>query len=256
MNDDRIDALVLFGGAAKALDDSGRFGGYLVLFGDAEHPDASTYKDYFAADTDYWSDLPATLPVIYGHGQDPMIRARRLGRGTVKADDDGAGLWLEGQLALRDAYEQKVWQMIQDGKLGLSSGSAPHLIRRDKQGNGTHKVASWPLVEASLTPTPAEPRILVHALKSLGLGGAAPAPSLAESLATLATDARGLVVLVERALKAREAEGRDLSAPKLAALKEAHAELGRLIATASAPAEARKRLASAYLAYAASGDIT
>jgi hypothetical protein len=72
----------------------------------------------------------------------------------------------------------------------------------------------------------------------------------------LATDARGLVVLVERALKAREAEGRDLSAPKLAALKEAHAELGRLIATASAPAEARKRLASAYLAYAASGDIT
>jgi phage head maturation protease len=243
MNDDHIDALVLFGGAAKALDDSGRFGGYLVLFGDAEHPDASTYKDYFAADTDYWSDLPATLPVIYGHGQDPTIRARRLGRGTVKADDDGAGLWLEGQLALRDAYEQKVWQMIQDGKLGLSSGSAPHLIRRDKQGNGTHKVASWPLVEASLTPTPAEPRILVHALKSLGLGGAAP-------------DARGLVVLVERALKAREAEGRDLSAPKLAALKEAHAELGRLIATASAPAEARKRLASAYLAYAASGDIT
>src|SRR3972149_10048085 len=49
------------------------------------------------------------------------------------------------------------------GVIGLSSGTASHLARR----NGG-KILRWPVVEYSLTPTPAEPRTIgVTQLKSL-----------------------------------------------------------------------------------------
>ncbi len=248
---DEFDTLIEFGGAAKALDETGRFGGHLVLWGDADHTDLSSYKDYFAKETDHWAEFPARVPVIYSHGQDAKLGIKRIGTAEVKADD--VGLWLEGQLALRDEYERKIFGMIKEGKLGLSSGSAPHLVRRDKQSNGSHKIVSWPIAEASLTPTPAEPRILVHALKSLVGGEADSAKSLAETLESLATDVERARVLAERAHKARMSAGRSLSAEKVAALKALSDSLVRLHEAASAPAEARKRLARARLAMAASG---
>ena len=45
--------------------------------------------------------------------------------------------------------------------LGWSSGSVPHLVQRTKGSlPGTQKITSWPIVELSLTPTPAEPRTI------------------------------------------------------------------------------------------------
>lgn len=249
-----VDTLVEFGGAAKALDDAGRVGGHLVLWGDAEHTDISPYRDYFAKDTRFRLEHRTAVEAIYHHGRDPILQDREIGLGSVKADE--IGLWYEGQLHLRDEYERKVWAMVKAGKLGLSSGSVPHLVRREKQANGSHKITSWPIVEASLTPTPAEPRILVHALKSPMCDDADTAPSLVSTLESLATDAERARVLTESAIRSRAREGRSLPAEKVAALKALRDGLDRLIREATAPdraADARKRLLREGLAYAASG---
>lgn len=164
------DTLIAFGGELKALD-SGKVGGYLVLFGDAEHPDASAQRDYFTAETDFG---PFTKSVIlYDHALDPTLGAVELGEAELKRDK--VGVWMEAQLKLRAEYEErfgaylgKIGQGIKARKFGLSSGTASHLVRREPQANGVHKVLRWPLgLDASITPTPAEPRTLARAIKSL-----------------------------------------------------------------------------------------
>jgi len=160
------EALVLFGGAVKALGD-GRIGGYLVTYSTAQDPDLSEFRDYFTAETDFdLDDGAGKASVYYAHGQDPHLGKRRLGKATLKADD--AGVWAETQLALRDEYEKKIYELATAGKLGWSSGSTSHLVERKSIGDA-HQVLHWPITEASLTPTPAEPRCGAVALKSLSV---------------------------------------------------------------------------------------
>lgn len=158
--------MVLFGDSVKALDDNGKVGGYLVLFGSAEKTDASSFRDYFTPETDFGLDLSTKARVLYQHGMDAKIGNRTLDIGAMKTDD--AGVWIEGQLKMRDEYERAIFSMAKAQKLGWSSGTAKHLIRREPQPNGSNRVTSWPLgLDASLTPNPAEPRTHAMALKSL-----------------------------------------------------------------------------------------
>jgi hypothetical protein len=171
---DPFEQLIYYGGAAKALDDKGKVGGYLVLYGSPDATDASPLRDYFTPETDF--DLDAVggkSRLLYHHGLDRKIGNRKIGLGNANLKADDVGIWLESQLNLRDAYEAKMFQMVQDKKLGLSSGTVNHLIRREKQSNGSNKILAWPLgLDASLTPAPAEPRTQAVALKSLLLDAA------------------------------------------------------------------------------------
>ena len=152
-----MDELVYFGSEVKALGD-GKVGGYLVRYSTKSDPDLT--GDYFTAGTDYGVMDGANLPVYYHHGFDPTVKNKRIGRGTVKYDE--AGLWLEAQLELRDEYEKMIYSLAEKGKLGWSSGAAGHLVERKDGG-----ILSWPIAEASLTPSPAEPRNSVMPIKSL-----------------------------------------------------------------------------------------
>lgn len=155
------ETLVCFGDEIKALDETGRVGGYLVRFGTATETDLT--GDYFDAATDFGTATETA--VYYHHGLDATLKARRLGRGTLRQDD--AGVWMEAQLELRDEYERKLFEMIRAGKMGLSSGTAAHLVQRSPAGKAQH-IDHWPLgLDASITPTPAEPRTSVVALKTL-----------------------------------------------------------------------------------------
>lgn len=152
--------LVARGGAVKALGD-GRLGGYLVLYGDREHTDL--VGDYFAPDTDFGDH--DTSPVLYHHGADPDLGARKLSDGHLRRDR--IGVWIETQLALRDEYERAIYALAERGKLGWSSGTAAHLVERVPDGSAK-RITRWPLgLDASLTPTPAEPRTAAVPLKSL-----------------------------------------------------------------------------------------
>jgi len=154
------DYLVWYGDAVKALGD-GRVGGYLVRFTSPDDPDME--GDYFDAATDF-GELK-TSAVYYQHGMDPRLKTRRLG--VAELSEDEFGVWAEMQLSLRDEYEKFIYDMTKAGKMGWSSGTAPHLVERERSGKSWH-IKHWPLgLDASLTPTPAEPRNTAVSLKSL-----------------------------------------------------------------------------------------
>lgn len=169
------ETLIQFGSEVKALNDTGRVGGFLVLFGDATTGDLSKYRDYFDAATYYGNHK--TSAVIYNHALDEQLKGTVLDcEGALEVKD--AGVWIESQLELRDDYEKAVFKMVKDKKLGWSSGTASHLVEREPVNEGkAHHVTRWPLgLDASLTPTPADYRNVAqvvslkswdHHLKSL-----------------------------------------------------------------------------------------
>lgn len=151
-------ALVFFGGAVKALGD-GRIGGQLVR--QTKRGDYDLTGDRFTDATDYG---PYTdVPVFYNHAQDPVIGKRILA--TARLSKNDAGVWAETQLLMRDEYEREIYKLAEAGRLGWSSGTAAHLVERAPEGKG-FAIKAWPIVEASLTPTPAEPRNSAVTLKS------------------------------------------------------------------------------------------
>jgi HK97 family phage major capsid protein/HK97 family phage prohead protease len=148
------------GGEVKALDDNGRIGGYLVRFSTENDPDLT--GDYFTKDTDFGE--AEKLPVLYNHGFDKHFGKRKIGVAKVSKDD--VGVWAESQLALADEYEKMVFELAKAGKLGYSSGAAAHTVDREQSAKA-YWIKQWYMAEASLTPTPAEPRNSVTPIKSL-----------------------------------------------------------------------------------------
>lgn len=157
--------VVFYGGALKALGD-GRWGGYLVQYGTPDQADI--VGDYFIKNTDF--DWPDELDEItgtcyYNHGLDPVLKTRKLGSAILKKDE--FGIWAEGQMQLRDRYERYIYSEIEAGRMGLSSGTLPNLMAKKSVGGGKHEITAWPIgKDVSITPTPAEPRNTVLALKS------------------------------------------------------------------------------------------
>lgn len=183
--------------AVKFIDGADRIGGYAVRYGDDRHTDLSETSDYFTADTDYWLDKWDRRPMLYQHGyiDGDIARAQKALQLSASQEEtdtftqlvsdltelklnpvvgvwdsakaDALGIWLEGELDKSRKYRGYIKRMIEQEALAQSSDSAPHLVMRQPQANGSHKVIRWPIVASSLTPTPAEPRLLpVEAIKS------------------------------------------------------------------------------------------
>jgi HK97 family phage prohead protease len=161
------EVLCWIGDAVKASSD-GRFAGYLVRFDNRGNANDTT-GEYFTAKTDFGRPLKSgdefDLNLYYGHGFTDVFGNQVIGRGKVKMDD--AGLWYEGQIDISNRYMAKVNQLLREGRLGLSSGAAPHLVAYSKKNADRKEILSWPIAEASLTPCPAEPRNSVVPVKSL-----------------------------------------------------------------------------------------
>jgi hypothetical protein len=156
--------LIAFGGTVKALGD-GKVGGYLVVFSDKTSPDLE--NEFFTRDTDYALTDPAGSLVFFHHGLDPNIGKKRLTASPAMLKVDDFGVWVEAQLALRDEYEKWIYERTQQAKMGWSSGTAPNLVEIISMDNGTGWIKTWPLgLDASITPTPAEPRAKVLPLKT------------------------------------------------------------------------------------------
>mgnify|MGYP001236432082 CR=1 FL=1 len=137
--------------AVKALDKPGRIGGYLVIWGDSSRKDLQ--GEFFTRDTDLALKWYPVRPVLYHHGLDGTLQTKMIGQLDTFVVND-VGLWVEGQLDMRDQYVRAIERLVQEGKLGWSSGSLPHMVQVERSG----KIKRWPIVEGSMTPTPAEPR--------------------------------------------------------------------------------------------------
>ena len=146
--------------AIKALNDEGRVGGYLVVWGNAQQRDLQ--NEYFTPETELGLDWYDKRPALYHHGVDGNVKAAVIGAIDTLTEDE-IGVWAEAQLDLRKRYVRAVLKLVDKGVLGWSSGSLPHLVEVADDGSIKH----WPIVEGSLTPAPAEPRRTdVHAIKS------------------------------------------------------------------------------------------
>lgn len=136
-------------------DDTAMVGGWGVVFG-AQDLDGET----FTRETDYMLGLVPDKPVFYDHTMNSVKHS--LGR-VVKAEVGGDGIWIEAELDRHAEYVAHVLKLVEAGALGWSSGSVGHLVRRE--GN---VIKTWPVVEWSLTPTPAEPRTIgVEVIKAM-----------------------------------------------------------------------------------------
>lgn len=157
--DDMEDLLIAFGTEIKA-DAKGNIKGYLVCFTDSSSPD--TTGDYFTANTDFGRDLTegSSINLYYHHGMDETIKKSAIGKGYIKKTS--AGVWFEGQIAMADEYGRMIAELARKGKLGFSSGAGSHLVERKMVGSA-YEITRWCLAEASITPTPAEPKCIVEA---------------------------------------------------------------------------------------------
>jgi len=146
MTDNRVRFLK----AADGSVDRSRIGGYLVRYGSEQRKDLQ--GEYFTPETDYGLDWYDRRPLLYHHGMDTTMRDRVIGViDTMKADD--TGIWVEAQLELANEYVQAVLELVDKGALGWSSGALGYLVEYGRNG----EIKKWPIVEGSLTPTPADP---------------------------------------------------------------------------------------------------
>lgn len=143
-------------------------GGYGVVFGGTDL-DGET----FTAETDFMLDLVPVKPVFIDHSEDTFINSdgktiklagvtAPVGK-VLEVTADDVGLYMKLQLEKAGRYWGVVEQMIGTGKAGLSSGTVGHLARRKGK-----TITRWPIVEESITLTPAEPRTVgIERLKAL-----------------------------------------------------------------------------------------
>ena len=113
----------------------------------------------FSADTDYMLELVPVKAIMYDHG---AALKHIIGKAAIVAMDD-FGLWVEAELDRHANYVAKIETLVKKGALGWSSGTVGHMAQREGKS-----ITRWPVVEFSLTPTPAEPRTLgVEVIKHL-----------------------------------------------------------------------------------------
>lgn len=190
----------------------GRVGGYLVVWGSPAQKDLQ--GEYFTPETDLRLNWYDQRPVLYHHGLDSDLKAEEIGV-IISLKADNTGVWAEAQLDMRNKYVRRVLQLIEQGVIGWSSGSIPHLVEVATDG----RIKRWPIVEGSLTPTPAEPRrTTVSAIKSALVSAAkepqAEEPSRSESAQpdhsqatrTKAMDLKQILIMLLTALQQAKPE--------------------------------------------------
>lgn len=156
-DEDDGEILIAFGGEIKALeekDGKGGFEGFLVRYSDSENPDL--VGDFFTKSSELYVEDGAVIPVLYDHGLNATLKRRKIGRAKVEHQD--VGLFVRGELDLRDDFEKAIYDdLVKKGKTGLSSGAASHMVTRKKSDKkGIHEILQWGIAEASITPAHTE----------------------------------------------------------------------------------------------------
>jgi hypothetical protein len=144
-------------GILKSVSGTGsRYGALAIRFSGPDEKDLQ--GEYFTAYTDFSSAGDAEPVVLIGHGNpiDPALTRfseLSLGPAAIKRKHDG--IFASFELYEGDPVDAAIIELIHAGALRWSSGSRSDLAQRKSNG----EITRWPIIEVSLTPTPAEPRL-------------------------------------------------------------------------------------------------
>ena len=155
------DLLTAPGAAIKALNHH-TVGGYAIMF--TSPYDVDREGDWFSRDTGLDLDDRSSVTGYWHHLLDPSV-PEPLGKATFEINDEG----VFATLKLRnDDVGQRIFKLAEADRLSWSSGSASHLVRKEKVGN-SNWIRRWPVVEFSVLgrEDAAMPQAKVTALKSL-----------------------------------------------------------------------------------------
>ncbi len=112
------------------------------------------YGERFTPNTDFCLDWykDGVRPLLYHHGLDAAAGVVPVGTITDLSVRAALGGWMQGQLDAQSQYYGAIRDLVKAGKLFLSSGAMAHLVDVDRKSGDIRR---WPVVEGSLTPTPA-----------------------------------------------------------------------------------------------------
>lgn len=121
--------------------------GYGIVFGGED-----LQGERFTPDTNFMLENIKRLPVLWEHNAGSVKDV--LGWAIpVKVDD--VGVFFEIALKKSNKYISAIQKLVEQGRMGLSSGALPWTLEKD--GN---VIKTWQAAELSMTVTPAEPRTL------------------------------------------------------------------------------------------------
>ena len=132
----------------EAGDEGMVLGGYGIVFGGTDLD-----GDTFTKDTDFDLTYVPQKVALWSHAKDSKIRGKIGQVQSVKVDE--VGVWFETQIARSQKYFDAIKRLADMGMLGYSTGTAPQLMIKE-----ANVIKTWPIVEVSITPCPAEPRTL------------------------------------------------------------------------------------------------
>jgi hypothetical protein len=213
-------------------------------------------------------------PILVDHGFDPTIKFTSIGS-ELSTEEREEGDWVRGQLDKANKYYSRVKKLIEAGKVGWSSAAPDHKVKIASDGT----IERWPVIEYSLTTTPAKPNTVAFAMKSAlaaeileGIEDSTdtvkqaaaelaaaieqtpesdPEPvSLADHSEQVLAGVKAWVERMEERSDFRMKVGRELSKANIEALRAAHATIGALLEKADKPSEDEQRKVEASKAFA------
>lgn len=129
--------------------------GYGVVFDTTD-----LHGQKFTKDTEFhFSRAPEGMPVLWEHGQDNI--KTRIGIVKDVAIDD-VGHWYTIKLDTSNKYLSAIRELAKEGRIGLSTGTAPHLMK-----TADNVITEFGTAEVSLTICPAEMNTLGATVKNV-----------------------------------------------------------------------------------------
>ena len=206
-------------------------------------------------------------PVLYHHGFNDAIKMAPVGF-EISTEPRDEGDWVRAELDKASKYYNRVAQLVRDGKVGWSSAAPDHKVKIASDGT----IETWPVIEYSLTPTPAFPNHVAFAMKSADAAevlnsakaeipdpladieqtpeGDSVPESLADHSEQVLAGMKAWVERMEERSDFRMKVGRELSKANIEALRTAYQTIGALLEKADKPSEDEERAAEAAKAVA------
>ncbi len=154
-------------GTAVKDGDNGHIGGRCVVFSNPQNADST--GDYFDRETELDAHVGMTGPIYLHHtlplktGDGVKRISMKIGEATITdIDDEGVevdGILYDHLVKSHDKWTRRLMKTIKkaikSSAMGWSTGTAAHLVMREKVGDATH-IKRWPLgLDFSITPTAA-----------------------------------------------------------------------------------------------------